>query len=202
MSAAMGDNEASAQYEYPQSQMVMTYLGIPGLSLFCFGVGVFAISEHSYVFGVLCILVAAWFISLSVFGSLMCSSIIVSDRGIASRNFGRVLKFIGWEDVTKVKKVRRWNAGSRSYEDVFYAYDGDFPGLRERMVNLRGPIVFTDRITGLRALLDNVNEYAQRHRFPLIVLDQEVARERTSQKGAGAWERTVSKVDEIKVAAL
>ena len=61
----------------------------------------------SIFFDVLLILFGAWFIFLSAFGSLMCSSIIVSDEGIAAANFWRTLRFIHWRDVTKVKKVRR-----------------------------------------------------------------------------------------------
>jgi hypothetical protein len=104
----------------------------------------------------------------------MSSSIVLSEEGIAARNFGRTLKFIRWENVTKIKKVRRWNAGSRSYEDVFYVFDGDFPALRERMVNLRGPIAFSDKIRRVRDLLDEINEYARRYHFPVLTLDQEL----------------------------
>src|ERR1051326_7790142 len=149
-------NRSPGAYNYPPSQIVITYLGIPALSVFCLGTGIFAIDANSTLFGFLSILVAALFISLSVFGSLMCSSITIDDEGIGSRNFGRRLKFIRWQDVTKVRKIRRWNAGSRSYENVFHVFDRDFSGLRERMVNLRGPIVFTDKIDRLRELLDTI----------------------------------------------
>jgi hypothetical protein len=110
---------------------------MPIVSLINLGLGALLLEVGSVFFGALLILFAAGFVFLIAFGSLMCCSITVSDEGIASHNFGRTLKSIRWQDVTKIKKVRRWNAGSRSFEDVFYVFDGTFPALRERTVNAR-----------------------------------------------------------------
>ena len=166
-------NGAAEFYDYPFSQKVITYLLMPVVSLISILLGAFLLKAESTVVGALLILFGACLFFLSAFGSLMCSSIVVSDKGIAARNFGRMLKFIRWEDVAKIKKVRRWNAGSRSYEDVFYVFDGNYPALRERVVNLRGPIAFSDKIRGVRNLLDKINEHARRYHFPLVTLDQE-----------------------------
>lgn len=193
----MSDASNATNFRYPLSQVVITYLLLPVVSLISLGLGVFLLETASTFFGVLLILFGAWFLFLSAFGSLMCSSITASDEGIAARNFGRTLKFIRWRDVTKVKKVRRWNAGSRSFEDVFYVFDGTFPPLRERIVNLRGPVAFTDKICGSRGLLDKINEAVRRYRFPLVALDQEAARKLAAESGAGAWRRTVPKVEEV-----
>lgn len=161
-------------YNYRLSQTFITYLLMPSISLFSIGVGAFLLATGSAVIGAfLLILLGACLLFLSAFGSLMCSSISISDEGIVARNFGRTLKFIRWEDVTKIKKVRRWNAGSRSYEDVFHVFDGERPLLRERMVNWRGPIVFSDKIRGVQALLSGINRYSQLHQVPLVTLDPE-----------------------------
>jgi hypothetical protein len=111
-----------------------------------------------------------------------------------------MLKFIRWRDVTKITKVRRWNAGALRFEEAFFVFDGTYTPLRERMMNLRGPIAFKDTIRGLRALLDQINEAARRYHFPLVVLDQEAAGKLAAQTGAGAWRRIVPKVEEVKVA--
>lgn len=193
----MSDASSATKYRYPFSQLVITYLLMPGVSLISLGLGAFLLKVNSIFFGALLVLFAAWFIFLIAFGSLMCCSITVSDDGIAAHNFGRTLKFIRWGDVMKIKKIRRWNAGSRSFEDVFHVLDGTFPPLRERMVNLRGPVAFTDKIRGLPELLDKINEAARRYHFPLVALDQEAARKLAAQTGAGSWRRTVPKVEEV-----
>jgi hypothetical protein len=171
-------NSAAELYDYPFSQLVITYLLMPLVSLTSIVFGVFLLTvDDGAVVGAFLILFGPSLLFLSAFGSLMCSSIAISDEGIAARNFGRTLKFIRWKDVTKIKKVRRWNAGSRSYQDDFYVFDGDFPALRERMVNLRGPIAFRDQILRVRDLLDKINASAQQHHFLLVSLDQETGSE-------------------------
>lgn len=198
----MPNGHNATDFRYPLSQVAITYFLMPVVSLISLGLGAFLFEEASIFFGVLLILFGAWFIFLSVFGSLMCSSITVSGEGIAAHNFGRTLKFIRWQDVTQVKKVRRWNAGSRSFEDVFHVFDGTFSPLRERLVNLRGPVVFTGKIRGLRGLRDRINEASHRYHFSLVALDQEAARKLATQAGAGAWKRAVPKVEEVPLTEL
>jgi len=165
--------------------------------------GVLLLAATGIFFGALLFLFGSLLLAfLSIFGSLMCCSIIISENGIAAHNFGRVLKFIRWQDITTIKKIRRWNAGSRSFEDTFHIFDGEFPAFRERTVNLRGPIVFTDKIRSLRSLLDKINEAAHRYRLPLVVLDQEAARSLAARSHAGAWQRTVPKVEEVPLTEL
>ena len=180
----------------------MTVLMMPAVSLVSIGVGIFLLKANSTFVGILFIFFGAWLVLLSAFGALMCSSIIVTGESIAARNVGRTLKVIRWENVTRAKKVRNWNPGSQSFQDTFYVFDGTFPPLRERMVNLRGPIAFTDKMRGLRRLLDTVNEAARRYEFPLVALDQEAARKLAAQRQAGAWERTVPKVEEVRLTAF
>ena len=169
-------------YRYPISQKAVTYVLMPVTSLASVSLGVFLLRADNVIIGAFLATFGALFLFLSAFGSLMCSSIAVNDEGIAAHNYGRTLKSVHWQDVTKVKSVKRWNAGSRSYEDVFYVFDGEFPALEERMINLRGPIVFTDRIDDLRKLLDSINERSQRYQFLLVSLDQE-------QLGNSLWNR-------------
>jgi hypothetical protein len=200
VTATMQDaNGAVKFYSYPFSQTVITYLLMPMVAVISLVLGTFLLKADSTIVGVLLILFGACLFFLSACGSLMCSRIVVGDKGIAAYNFGRTLKFIRWQDVTKIKKVRRWNAGSRSYEDVFYAFDGDYPPLQERMVNLRGPVTFSDKIRGVRDLLDKINEYARRHHFLLITLAQETMRELAAPKEAGSLGQTAVKSDETEV---
>jgi hypothetical protein len=174
MTATIGDtNGAIKYYKYPFSQKVITYLLMPLVSLISVSLGSFLLKADDAILGSFFTLVGVGLFFLSAFGSLMCSPIIVSDEGIEARNFGRMLKFVRWEEVTKIKKVRRWNAGSRSFDDTFYVFNGNFPALRERMVNLRGPIAFGDKISGIRDLLNGINEYGQRHHLLFVTLDQE-----------------------------
>jgi ABC-type multidrug transport system fused ATPase/permease subunit len=192
-------NGAAEFHDYPFSQTAITYLLMPVVSLVGILLGIFLLTAGSAIVGALLILFGGCLVFLSAFGSLMCSSIAINDEGIAARNFGRTLRYIRWEDVTKIKKVRRWNAGSRSYENVFHVFDDDFPALRERLVNLRGPIVFSDKICKMSGLLNKINESARRYQFPLVTLDQEATREIVTQKKARPLGQTVPKADETKV---
>ncbi len=200
----MGDanRDAPQVHNYPESRTAMTYLGMPALSLFGLWVGVFGIREGDVPFAIIWILVAIWFGLLSVFAAFMCSSITMSDEAIAASNFGRTLKRIRWADVTRVKKVRRWNLASRSFEDSFYVYDDTFSALRERMVNSLGPIVFTDKIDDLRSILDRVNLNAGKYQFPLAVLDEQAARAAASKQGAATFGVILRGAEEVRVTAL
>ena len=166
-------NRAVLYYKYPFSPKIITYLLMPVASLITIGLSSILLKANDPILGSLFILFGAGLLFLSAFGSLMCSSIVVSNDGIAAHNFGRTLKIIRWENVTKIKKVRRWNAASRSFEDTFYIFDGDMTALSERMVNFRGPVAFGDKIRGVRNLLTEVNEYGRRHHLLLVALDQE-----------------------------
>lgn len=189
-------------YKYPVSRRLMTYLGMPVLSLIGLGLAIPLFIVHNLVFGTLFVLAGAWFMLLSAFGYLMCSSITVDDKGIAAHNFGRMLKFISWRDVTKIKKVRARPPTTSSYEDVYYVFDGTFSAFHERLVNLRGPIAFNDKIGGLGELLAKINEAARLYRFTLVAVDEEAARKLAVQKGAGACERTAPKVKEVPLTEL
>ena len=189
-------------HEYPLSQRAITYFLMPAVSLSSSGLGGVLLKSDNVIAGILLMLFGMFFLLLTAFGSLMCSSIHVSADGIAARNFGRTLKFVRWEDVVKVKRVRRWNAGSRSFENVFYIFDGVFSAARERMVNLRGPIAFTEQIHGLRELLAKINDSARKYHFALVSLDQEEARKSAMRSGAGIWKRTVPEVNEVRIAEL
>ncbi|MEI9997346.1 MAG: hypothetical protein WDM91_22315 [Rhizomicrobium sp.] len=175
---------------------------MPMMSLASLSMGIFLIDSASTFVGFLLILFGAAFLFLSAFGTLMCSSIVSGDDGIAAHNFGRNLRFIRWQDVTVVKKSRRWNPGARAFQDVFYVFDSVYSSLQERMVNLRGPIVFSDRISGLRDLLDDINQAAHQYHFPLVALDQEAARTQAIATDAGIYRRTVPKVNEAPLAEL
>ena len=166
----------ATEHKYPLSQLILTYLLMPGVALVSFGLGMLWLELGTSVVPVLFFLCAAWLVCLAAFGSLMSSSIATSDEAIAAYNYGRMLKSVRWQKIAKVKKVRRWNAGSRSYEDVFHVFDGEPSWLQERMVNLRGPIVFTDKISELRTLLNEINGYAREYRFSLVILDQEASK--------------------------
>jgi hypothetical protein len=188
-------------HKYPVRQLIANYVITPIIALLCFSFGIFVL-DQSYVAGALCVGFGFFVALMNLMLLLIFSRIVVSDGGISAHNFGRMLKFIRWENVKKIDKVRQWNAGSRSYSEVFHVFDGDFSAFERRMVNFRGPIVFTDRIEGLRMLLDKVNEYARQHQFPLVVLDQEVARMHALRQGAGLWKRTVPALEERIVTAF
>jgi hypothetical protein len=196
MIQTMLHSRCRGRYKYPPSQTMITYLLMPAVSLTCIGLGVFLLIMERAVVSYFLILVGMGFMFLSAFGSLMCSSIIVTDDGIAACNYGRTLKFIRWRDATGAKKVRRWNAGSRGYDDVYHIFDGSG---HERIVNLLGPIVFTDKIIGLREILDSVNDAARGHHFPLTVSDQEAARKPVAPNGAAPWRGRAAKVEENSV---
>jgi hypothetical protein len=198
MTSAMHETNAT-NYIYPVSQTAIIYLLMPMVSLISLGLGWVLLGANNIIVGFFLILFGALLVFLSAFGSLMYSSIVINDEGIATRNYGRTLKFIPWTKVVKIKKVRRWNAGSRSFEDVFHIFNGSSSG---RMVNLRGPIVFTDKIRGLRTLLDKLNASARKYHFALVALDQEAARKIAGQSRVRAWKRIVPDVEETPLAEL
>ena len=73
--------------------------------------------------------------------------------------------------------------------------------LNYRLVSsiLNGSIVFNDKISELRALLDEINEYSSQYGFPLVVVDQQ------SRSGLKAWipngieKRSLQKPEETRV---
>lgn len=168
----MRGHTESQFHSYPTAQVVTNYLVIPMMWLFWSACGAYAFEYGRFVLGTLCVFSALWLIVLNLVGSLLMSSIAVNDEGIAANNFGRTLKFVSWGSVTKVKKVRRWNMGSRTYEEVFHVFDGEYSPLRERFINVLGPVVFSHRIGRVKDLLDSINVHAQRYGFPLVVIDQ------------------------------
>ena len=192
---------------YPFSQLIMTYLGMPALCLVSILLGAFllitgSLTVGSAIVGTLFVLFSPVVFFLSAFGALMCSVIAVSDEGIAAHNFGRTLRFIRWEDVTKIKKVRRWNIASGSYLDTFYVFDRNFPPLRERMVNFRGPIAFSGEIRGLRDLLNRINDYSRRNNFLLVTLAQGLDGRSGTQMKLASRKRASPETDEIEVTAF
>lgn len=121
-------------------------------------------------------------------GFAMTSSILVSSEEIAALKFGVQLKRIKWKDVTKLKKWRYKNPASGAFEEVFYVYDGNTSWLSRRLINFYGPIAFNEKVTDVRALLDEINAHAREHHFPMFVLDQEVV---------GARSKTEVQVDAL-----
>lgn len=201
MEGTIGPHDASrrAVFRYPLMRLVVTYLCFPRLSTASVALGIFVLKGDTFV-GVFLLLFGSLMISLGAYGSLLCSSISIDGKGIAACNFGRTLRHIEWQNVTKITKVRRWNAGLRGYENEYYIFDGVFSPLMERLFNLRGPIAFSDKIKELRDLLDQINAAASQYQFSLTAVDQEAARTLAAEAGAGAWRRTVPTVDEVQVA--
>jgi hypothetical protein len=198
----MREADDAMDYRYPRSRILLTYLMIPALALGSTGLGVFLFVVGSIFVGALLFVFGIWFAFIGAFGVLKCSAIRLDSKGIEAHNFGRILKTANWQHVKKAKKVRRWNAGSRSFEDAYYVFDGPFSALRERMVNLRGPIAFDEKIRGLRALLDKINAAAVQYDFPLIVSDQEASIKLARLAGISVWSRFALEAKEVQVAAF
>jgi hypothetical protein len=195
-------NNGWEYYAYPLCYKVAVCLLMPMFNGAVLSLGIFLFLNLHHIFGIFFIAFGTLLFVLTAYGLFMSSSILISDDGIKAANFGRPLKIIRWQDVTKVIKLRGWNNGSYSYEDTYYIFDGNFGAWRERMVNWRGPIVFSERIRKLREVLDKINNYSHRFGFPLFVVDEEAATKLSAQEGAGYWRRVAQEVDEVRVPNL
>jgi hypothetical protein len=190
----------SKRYGYKLYPKIAGYVLAPLFTTFFTGLAIFLFEQGVIGVAILCLLFAIGMALLIVLTSLTYAPIGISDQGITAFKLGWKMRFIRWQHVTKIQKMRVWNMGARAYQDRFYVYDG---GTRRKlMVNLRGPVVFTGEIRELRELLNSINGYAQRYGFPLVVLDQEVASKAAAQKGADYLRRVASKVDEVRVIEL
>lgn len=151
---------------------------MPIACLACVTLGVFLVRSGNFTPGVLLVTFGVLFAFLSTYGSLMDVAILANTDGISAYKIGRRIKFIRWQDISKVKKIHRWNAGSRSYQDVYYVFDKPYPPISERLVNFVGPITFTDEISNLPELINKVNESAREFGFSLSIIDQEASQVR------------------------
>ncbi len=192
----------SKRYRYRLYPKIAGYVLAPLFTAFFTGLAIFLFEQGAIGVAVLCLLFAIGIALLIVLTSLTYALIGISDDGITAYKLGWKMKSIRWQDVKKIQKMRFWNMGARAYQGRFYVYDGDFGTRRKLMVNLRGPIVFTDEIRELRELLNRINGYARRHGFPLVVLDQEAASKLAVQKGAGYLGRVAPTADEVRVTEL
>jgi hypothetical protein len=199
----MHDRDVTARtHKYGPSQLIETYVAVPALASLALGFGVFFLAAAnvtgSSTVGAFFLLGAAlvWFGATTAW--LAYSPLVLDAEGVTAHKLGWKLKTIRWEDVKKIEKrrVSNWNAG---YEDHFYIYDRDFRRLDMILINLCGPIFFTEAIRGFRGLLDCINAKAWRYRFPLVVRDEERARNLAVQRGSGVGERLVPKVEEVQV---
>jgi hypothetical protein len=193
---------ASHRYRYKLYPRMVGYVLASLLIAFFTRLAAFLFGQHSIGVAVLCLLFAVGIALLIVIAALTYAPISISDYGIVTYKLGWRMKSIRWQDVTKIQKMRFWNMGARAYQDRFYVYNGDFGTRRRLLVNLRGPIVFTDEIRELRDLLNRINSYARRHGFPLVVSDQEAASNAAAQKGAGYLERVAPTPEEVRVSEL
>ena len=205
MTATVGDAHADGmrkRYRYSLYSKIAGYVLAPLFTAFFTGLAMFLFKQGAIGVAILCLLFAVGIALLIVLTSLTYAPIGISDDGIAAYKLGWKMKSVRWPDVKKIQKMRFWNMGARAYQDRFYVYDGDFGTRRKLMVNLRGPIVFTDEIRELRELLNRINGYARRYGFPLVVLDQEAASKLAVQKGAGYLGRVAPTADEVRVTEL
>jgi hypothetical protein len=139
-------------------------------------------------------------VPILLFRSLLSrASIAVDNRRIAACVLGIETKAIRWEDIKKVRKVRVTNG--YAYVDSFHVMDRKPRNLICRLfVNLCGDIVFTQDISDLRSLLQQLNFYAQQHEILLVVWDTEAAVDRFRTKsGTRYWRQAVAKIEEVKV---
>ena len=164
----------TAVYSYSLSRRLGTFVLLPTVAVVSVGLGALMISLDFILFGVGFVLFGGWLALLALFGLMMSSAITVGLDGIGTRNFGRALKFIRWRDITQVRRIRRWNASSRAYECVFYAFDRENPHASGRIVNLSHyPIAFSERIRGAQKIVETINEQSRRHQFPLVAIEPE-----------------------------
>lgn len=144
----------SKRYRYRLYPKIAGYVLAPLFTAFFTGLAIFLFEQGAIGVAVLCLLFAIGIALLIVLTSLTYALIGISDDGITAYKLGWKMKSIRWQDVKKIQKMRFWNMGARAYQGRFYVYDGDFGTRRKLMVNLRGPIVFTDEIRELRELLN------------------------------------------------
>lgn len=94
------------------------------------------------------------------------SSIRISQTQIAAVVFGIRWLSLPWEDVHKIRRVRDLETDTNEWH-MFYYIDGPKPR------PFIGQIMFQDRISELRTLLDLLNEIAGKRPIPIVSVDRE-----------------------------
>jgi hypothetical protein len=109
---------------------------------------------------------AALFLAAYVVYRMAFSSIRISETRIAAVAFGIRWLSLAWEDVDKIRRVRDLETDTNEYHTAYYI-QGPKPK------PFIGAIMFQDRISELRTLLDLLNEIAGKRQIPIVSIDRE-----------------------------
>lgn len=146
-------------------------------------------------------LTALSFLFVFVFLRVVLSraTIVANDRHIAAYMLGMQSRVIRWQDIKKIRKVRASNG--YNYVDSFDVVDRMPRRLICKLVfvNLCGDIVFTQDISDLRGLLQQVNSFAQQHDIPLVVCDTEADHAKLRTKTGREWWTQALAKEEVRV---
>jgi hypothetical protein len=149
--------------------------------------------------GIIVTAVTFVFVILVLRALLSRATIVVDDRQIAAYTLGMRTKAMRWQDIKKIRKVRVTNG--YNYVDSFDVVDRrpHNPVCRFFLVNLCGDIVFTQDISDMRGLLQQINFCARQHDVPLVVSDSEAAVAKLRTKtGKEFWKEAFAK-EEVRV---
>src|SRR6266513_1790364 len=137
-------DSAPKRYSYRLLPTLIPY-GMASLAAFCLSVAIVFLEMRDFS-GTIYLLMGGWFLALSLYDLFACSALLVSDAGIAACKFHLRMKFISWSTVTRIEKGRTWNMYTSSYQDTFEVCDGEFGWLRRLLLNLTGPVAFSQDI--------------------------------------------------------
>lgn len=118
-----------------------------------------------------------------VFYRMAFSSIRISETQIAAAVFGIKRLSLAWEDVHKIRRVRDLETDTNEWHMLYY-----IQGPKPRP--FIGQIMFHDRISELRPLLDLLNEVAGKRQIPIVSVDREADARRPPPTTA-SWLRRV-----------
>jgi hypothetical protein len=127
------------------------------------------------------------------------ATLAVDETGLSAKALGMPKKTIHWSDVKRIRKIRVSNG--YGHVDEFHIQDAQKHSVICRfLVNVRGSIVFTQDIRGLRDLLDEINFYVREYKIPLVVLDLEAVGARLPALSGRAYWRQATDRTGITVA--
>lgn len=120
---------------------------------------------------------------LLVLYRLAFSAIRISETQVAAVAFGIRWRSLAWREVTKIRRVRDLETDTNEWHMLYY-----IQGSKPR--SFLGQIMFQDRISELRSLLDLLNEIAAKRQIPIVSIDHEADVDRAQRRKA-SWLRSI-----------
>jgi hypothetical protein len=163
----MAESKSERVFRYAWSQTAKADICVGFLIAISTLTGGSLIFEGKVFDGSIVILVfVSLFAGVFVLYRLAFSSIGFSETQVTAVAFGVRWLSLAWEDVHKIRRVRDLETDTNEWHMLYYIQG-------PKATPFIGAIMFQDRISELRTLLDLLNEIAGKRQIPIVSIDRE-----------------------------